>query len=196
MLGIRWTIGDVSERGFEALRLSLWAARRLFGASAAYQVLVNTISIAQARERTGPHPPDIAWQRADALLPDWLRDRFCAADLAGGMAWKLAPIRCFPDAHELALDNDVILWEQPQAMRAWLEREDAVLLVSLPSSVGRRHATPAFVDCRPTSTTRPGCWPPSTSIRGCSTWRPTTSKACRWLRCNARASRSWSAWRM
>jgi hypothetical protein len=30
-LGIRWTIGDVSEAGFEALRLSLHAVVRLFG---------------------------------------------------------------------------------------------------------------------------------------------------------------------
>ncbi|WP_309085180.1 hypothetical protein [Chelativorans sp.] len=26
-LGIRWTIGDVSQRGFEALRLSIWGPR-------------------------------------------------------------------------------------------------------------------------------------------------------------------------
>ena len=30
-LGVRWTTGDASARGFEALRLSLWGAFRLFG---------------------------------------------------------------------------------------------------------------------------------------------------------------------
>lgn len=128
MLGIRWTIGDVSERGFEALRLSLWGAWRIFGASVAYRVLVNTIAVADARARTGLHPPAIDWQAADQLMPGWLRERFLDAGFAGGMAWKLAPIRCFPDDHELSLDNDVILWAQPDAIADWLADDHATLV--------------------------------------------------------------------
>lgn len=115
MLAIRWTLGDVSPRGFKALRLSLWGAWRIFGASAAYRVLVNTVSVAQARQQTGPHPDAIEWQAADALLPAWL-EPFLAGNVAHGYAWKLAPLRCFPDAHELSLDNDVILWAKPAAL--------------------------------------------------------------------------------
>lgn len=37
-VGVRWTIGDVSDEGFEALRLSVWGAFRLFGEDAVYAV--------------------------------------------------------------------------------------------------------------------------------------------------------------
>jgi hypothetical protein len=41
--------------------------------------------------------------------------------MAEGVAWKLAPMRVFPDRWEISLDNDCILWEMPEAMRRWLE---------------------------------------------------------------------------
>jgi hypothetical protein len=44
-----------------------------------------------------------------------------------GMGWKLVPVRIFPDAYELALDNDCILWDQPQGLLQWLEAEHSYL---------------------------------------------------------------------
>lgn len=123
MLGIRWTIGDVSQRGFESLRLSIWGAWRIFGADADYCVCVNTISAEHAQELAGTVPDAVTWRAADGLLPGWLRMRFLDAGLAEGTAWKLAPLRCFPDRRELSLDNDVILWELPSALAAWLADE-------------------------------------------------------------------------
>ena len=41
-LAIRWTIGDVSDRGWEELRLSVWGARRLFGPGTEAGVVVAT----------------------------------------------------------------------------------------------------------------------------------------------------------
>jgi hypothetical protein len=123
MLGIRWTIGDVSQRGFEALRLSIWGAWRLFGSSADYCVAVNTISVITARQLVGPVPDAIEWRATDALVPAWLRERFLDAGMAEGVAWKLAPPRMFPEVRELSLDNDVVLWELPGAVAAWL-RDD------------------------------------------------------------------------
>lgn len=120
MLGIRWTIGDVSPRGFEALRLSIWGAWRLFGADANYCVCVNTVSVERARSLVGSVPEAVAWLAADAMLPDWLHARHLDTGLAEGVAWKLAPLRCFPEGRELSLDNDVILWEVPAAVAAWL----------------------------------------------------------------------------
>jgi hypothetical protein len=43
-IGVRWTIGDASVCGYEALRLSIWGACSLFGADAAYTVSVNRIA--------------------------------------------------------------------------------------------------------------------------------------------------------
>ncbi len=119
-LGVRWTMGDVDARGFEALRLSLCGAWRLFGPAADYAVCVNTLPIPVVRARIGPTPMPVRWIQADGQLPAWLRARFDDG-LGEGMAWKFAPLRVFPDKHELSLDNDCILWGIPDALLAWLE---------------------------------------------------------------------------
>jgi hypothetical protein len=124
MLGLRWTIGDVSQRGFAALRLSLWGAWKIFGDAASYRVLVNSIELSQARELTGPVPRTVRWELADSQLPTWLRELFLDAGMAEGVAWKFAPLRCFPAAHELAFDNDVVLWRMPPAIAAWLDDDN------------------------------------------------------------------------
>lgn len=122
-LGVRWTIGDVSEQGFEALRLSLWGARRLFGPEARYAVCVNSIPVDQARARVGDVPEGIVWHAATREIPRFLRAHFDEG-MAEGVGWKFAPLRFFPDRFELSLDNDCILWAVPQAIRQWLAEAD------------------------------------------------------------------------
>ena len=127
MLAIRWTIGDVNPRGFVALRASIRGARRLFGAAARDRVYVNTLTLADARARTGDVPGDVEWCVAPREPPRWLADALDAG-MAEGVAWKLLPVRAFPDDHELALDNDVVLWDVPRAIEDWLAgRIDFVL---------------------------------------------------------------------
>lgn len=121
-LGIRWTIGDVSAYGFEALRLSVWGAFRIFGERAAYRICVNTIPLSLARKRTGELPDGVVWQDASEAIPDFLA-RHLDEGMAEGTGWKLAPLQVFPDRHELSLDNDCILWELPDSIRRWLEDE-------------------------------------------------------------------------
>jgi hypothetical protein len=120
MIGLRWSIGDVSRRGFEALRLSLWGAWKVFGPDAAYLVLVHSLPVRRARESTGYVPPNVAWQRIDSLLPAWLRERVDHGGLDANVALRMVPPRCFPDAHELALDNDLVLWSMPPTLARWL----------------------------------------------------------------------------
>lgn len=137
MLAIRWTIGDVSPRGFAALQASLHGAWRLFGGAARYRVYVNTLSVAEARARTGTVPTAVEWQPAGGELPCWLRDALDAR-MAEGVAWKLLPLRAFPDDHELALDNDVVLWAVPRAIREWLAgRAKLVLAEDVKACFGR-----------------------------------------------------------
>lgn len=120
-LGLRWTIGNVSERGFESLGLSLWGAWHLFGRGADYVVCVNGVSADEARVLTGPVPAGVTWRdTARRDLPAFL-DRAFGSGMAEGVAWKLAPLRLFPDRHEIALDNDCILWALPPTLAAWLE---------------------------------------------------------------------------
>lgn len=121
-IGVRWTIGDVDPRGFEALRLSIWGAWHLFGSDAAYVVVVNSLTVKTAQARTGALPAGIMWRTAGALPP--ILHRYLDRSMAEGVAWKLAPLRCFPDRYELSLDNDCILWDMPTAMHAWLSTAD------------------------------------------------------------------------
>jgi hypothetical protein len=158
VIGVRWTFGDVSRRGGETLRRSVWGARRMFGAAAEYAICVNSLSLDEARARVGPLPDGVAWVQSDGHLPDFLRGHLHAG-LAEGVAWKFAPLRLFRDRHELALDNDCILWAMPDGLRAWLDdprgcllAEDVVpalgqfgsLLGNLPRNTGIRGLPPGF----------------------------------------------------
>lgn len=128
-VALRWTIGDVSARGFAALRLSILGARQAFGADAGLAVCVNTIDIATARARTGPVPEEVSWHRCDGRIPGFLRDHLDPG-LAEGVAWKFAPMRLFPGDWEIALDNDCVLWAMPDPVRAWLAGETQACLLA------------------------------------------------------------------
>jgi hypothetical protein len=122
-LGVRWTLGDVSTRGFEALRLSVWGAWKLFGPEARYTICVNTVPLCRARDLTGHLPEGIHWRvvtRND--FPRFL-SRHIDSKMAEGVAWKLSPLQVYPDRYELALDNDCVLWDVPEALRLWLDRK-------------------------------------------------------------------------
>src|SRR5579884_3541652 len=98
------------------LMASLWSKRK-------YAVCVNTIPVPQARKCTGDVPEAVQWLDSNALVPHWLRPHV-DAEMAEGVAWKLAPVRVFPESYEISLDNDVILWAIPQAMEQWLQSPD------------------------------------------------------------------------
>lgn len=123
-LCVRWTLGDVSPAGFEALRLSIHAAVALFGAGARYAVCVNSIDPEEARARTGAVPDRVDWIAVRGEPPLALAP-FLDAGMSEGTAWKLLPLRLAPDAFELSLDNDLVLWELPEALRRWLEEPEA-----------------------------------------------------------------------
>ena len=122
-LAVRWTIGDVSNSGFEALGLSIRSAKRLFGPATKYVVCVNSLSLSAARDRLGPMAEEVHWVHSAEHIPNWLSPRL-DENMAEGVAWKLAPVRLFPDLHELSLDNDVILWQIPDAIGQWLQSND------------------------------------------------------------------------
>lgn len=129
-LGVRWTIGDVSAYGFDVLRLSIWGAHRIFGERARYVVSVNTIDLGEARRRTGELPAGIEWRQVTRDdVPAWALARVDGA-MAQGVFWKLAPLTIFPGMHELALDNDCVLFDMPDAMARWLDDDRSCLIAA------------------------------------------------------------------
>lgn len=61
-----------------------------------------------------------------------------------GVGWKLLPLRVFPHTHELALDNDCILWNQPTALSRWLADDHSTLMAEdVVRSLGQFQSSPA-----------------------------------------------------
>lgn len=119
-LGIRWTIGDVSDAGYETLRLSVWGAHNLFGRDSEYVICVNSVPLEIAKQRAPDLPDGVRWVDSNNLLPSFIKDRM-DENMAEGVGWKLAPVRIFPSKFELALDNDCILWQIPDAFNQWFD---------------------------------------------------------------------------
>lgn len=126
-LVVRWTIGgNLRDRAFEMLRLSITCAARLFGPEAHLLVCVNNLSLAEARARTGTLPLTPEWHAAAHAELDPVLCPYFDHTLIDGMGWKLVPLRTYPQKYELALDNDCILWDLPAGMRAWLSEGGAL----------------------------------------------------------------------
>lgn len=88
-MGLRWTIGDVSQSGFEALRLSIWSASNLFGDQAEYAACVNGITLKCAREKAGEVPDCLRWLRSEEFIPQWL-DSHVDKEMAEGSPGSFA----------------------------------------------------------------------------------------------------------
>lgn len=131
-LVVRWTVGAVSDAGFEALGWSIAGAWQLFGSFASFVVCVNSVAIDDARRRVGRVAAPVTWRRCDGdEIPAFLRDRLDER-FAEGVGWKFAPVQLAEDSRELALDNDCIIWRMPDAIRDWLDaaRPDGCCLVA------------------------------------------------------------------
>ena len=133
-LAVRWTIGDVSLRGYEALALSIRSIRALLP-GAKYSVSVNSVPLEEAQRRLGPVATSVDWNVSDGKAPAWLQ-QYLHSNYAEGVAWKFAPVRLFADAFELSLDNDIVFWELPSAMKMWLADPESTLIAE--------DVTPAF----------------------------------------------------
>ncbi len=127
-LALRWTIGDVSDEGFEALRLAVWGAYRTFGTGASYAICVNSVPLPIAQRRARELPVACEWHEVTRAVPRLVRDHLDEA-MAEGVAWKFAPLRLFPERYELSLDNDCVLWTLPETIARWLRGGSSCLLL-------------------------------------------------------------------
>ncbi len=125
-VAIRWTIGDVSSRGFDALALSIRSLTALLP-GAEFVVTVNSIPLPEARRRIGSVAGLVDWHASDSHAAEWLRNHV-DRNFAEGVAWKLAPVRLFPNRFELSLDNDIVLWDLPPSIETWLNDPESCLI--------------------------------------------------------------------
>lgn len=123
-IGLRWTIGEVNPFGFEALRLSVWGAHRAFGSTASYAICVNTMPVAAARALTGSLPAAVRFHPVTRAQTSPALERHLDGTLADGAGWAVTPPRMFPEAFEIAIDNELVAWAMPPSLRAWLDAAD------------------------------------------------------------------------
>ena len=110
------------------MRLSVHCAYKIFGPDTHYRIYVNSLPMATAQEHTGQLPSGVEWQQqTGTCIPPWLQPHV-DPHMAEGVGWKLVPPQAFPDRHELALDNDCILFDLPRPVRAFLHASDRTLM--------------------------------------------------------------------
>lgn len=117
---IRWTYGEpptryqIDPQAHTMLRASVRFARLLFPGS---------------RLVLGYNHVKTFWTEISAIIRDFDLEAFDATErLSPNLRvskrngwWKYGPDRYAPDAYELMLDNDVVLWRVPPAIELWLE---------------------------------------------------------------------------
>jgi hypothetical protein len=135
-LTIRWTMGDWPGRRFhpqayEMLACSVAYARKVFPDA---QLVVATNNLTPEGE-SRVHVTCSAYGAWALPCEEWLPGQVHHGKHVSSTNpndrntwWKYAPLRVAPDEHELVLDNDVILWRVPAAVRAWLDDDSTMLL--------------------------------------------------------------------
>lgn len=141
---VRWTVGDCNEDGLAVLAESLWRARLAFGADFDYLVCSNAQQFrSQVIELASAYDIEV-------IEPSWgdypLPPHTCPPGPRGrlGSFWKMCPPRVRLDAHEIILDNDVIIRRLPQAIDAFLSGNRPLMATEpcLPYSKYYRFAPP------------------------------------------------------
>lgn len=128
----RWTMGNVHERGWETLSESI----RLF--SKVYPefdqvICYNNLSFEQV-SRLSKLGVDLFWQRH--YLAEFPFENDDSKETKS-FAWKLVPSRLRPTAHELWVDNDVVIRERFFELDTWLKSDCAIISTGYNYDYGR-----------------------------------------------------------
>lgn len=111
---IRWTIGPCSDNGFYCLSQSIRNIKRIYGKYFKYAIFYNNLNKNQIK-----------------LLPkvDYILNQNKYANFNGWQpAWKLYPARINNDSHEIILDNDVIIYDEPPLFKLFLKEKKTILI--------------------------------------------------------------------
>lgn len=95
---IRWTIGDVSEQGFNALNISIRNWKKLYEDQFDIFVCYNNISIKKIEHIKG----------VEFINQEDYKDSLIIPPLDGNPSWKLYPPRLKKECYEIFIDNDLI----------------------------------------------------------------------------------------
>jgi hypothetical protein len=115
---IRWSLGPVRKAGLETLRLSVGMAKRLFPD---FDFLIY-------HNQLEKHHLDFIKTLGVELLDCNEATAILKPTPGYNVHWKLLPPRVRPEAHEIVLDNDVLLRRIPKPMSLFLESDGHALV--------------------------------------------------------------------
>jgi len=128
----RWTIGNASRAGYEALAFSITSFQHLYPDTNV--VICHNCSINKLE--------DIVARFPDAKFHD--QSQYLNSKCPPmGVAWKLYPPRIAPDDYEICIDNDVIFMNRVQEIDNFFYGDHTLLLEETSRTYGR------FVDYVP-----------------------------------------------
>lgn len=134
---LRWVIGGVIPQGLYVLKESIGRTINLFGDRFDYMVCHNNLSPGELDfvPRLFPSVSVMAQDWFDCAIPD-KHDTPKRADgtvredthNCGGSLWKLCPARLRPEAHEIVMDNDIVLTRAFPKIEKFLGSDRPLLL--------------------------------------------------------------------
>ena len=122
----RWTIGPVSQAGYECLALSI----------ASFQLHHPNTKIVICHNCPKINCQNVVSRFPEAIFID--QRSYAQSDIPPmGVAWKLYPPRISPDDHELCIDNDIIFTEPLDEIEDFYQGNHTLLLEGLTRNYGR-----------------------------------------------------------
>jgi hypothetical protein len=120
---IRWTVGSVSDCGFDCLIKSVELMKGILGCTCEYAICYNNLTKNQMDSL--PKVDIVIDAESYSFLYDTLKP-----ETRYGTAWKLYPARIRKESHEIILDNDIVLYKLPKKIINFLSSNDIVLTKS------------------------------------------------------------------
>lgn len=129
----RWTMGPVSDAGFECLATSIRSFSQL------YDTKLVICHNCKAEKLTS-----IVKEFAVELIDQ--TPYLSSTIKPKGVAWKLYPPRIAPDAHEIHIDNDIVFENKIEEIDHFFDNDCTLLLEAASRNYGRfdRHVPPGY----------------------------------------------------
>jgi hypothetical protein len=129
---IRWTMGNVSEAGWECLSESTRLLPQIYP-EFDYVICYNSMeqkSLSKTKDglkRLKSFGIDLYEQKEEDLK---IPHKFNKAKKVNNHCWKLCPTRLRPDGHELWIDNDIVIMDRIPEVDDWLTKDVPIISTS------------------------------------------------------------------
>lgn len=120
----RWTIGDVSDVGWEILAESIWQARKVYS-EFDFVICHNNLDEHKIQRLLKFGIP--LFDQDKAVTSYVYEDQY---KYGTDYSWKLVPPRLRADSHELWVDNDLVIRDRIPALDDWLHSDSAIISAS------------------------------------------------------------------